>query len=535
MLVHSARRILGILKSVDLPLGVYRYEDWKAAGIRFDAGDAWDEISSLPPEDDETHKTYAKWYRYLEHVQKLDASEYRGGHFYLEPLPDVPTWYMIRDPCIYQIILPDTKWQIEERLLDGPYIPAERSKGYKCDDILWELSKSVDSFNHSIHVSVKSSLYVPKGLHVFKPLAPDLFGEACKELYKLYMDEDIRPTGFFSPDRVRSDRTDVEIPAKTMLVYTTKRDDEKGGMTYAYPQQTIGDTLYVLRQRGYSKLADFAEKHVRAMVALTGSSYTDLQVGGGIMFLRYAPGEGFRPHIDGTAGLGHSPGPILNVTMGLEGEKVFDMMPATCWRDAYKTPIRVTTKPGEGILMWSESRVAWTHCIPVGDNTWRYTMAIKLLLNASDVVPESGGMVTSSLPYDNYKLNLDNVVEIDNSDNSMDVKPPPDLVYISNCVTFDARTRVWKYILPRGMLECVNTIQHGPLLHSEYDGPPIPAYMEDWHEEPGGGRGSGGRGRGSRGRGGRGREGRGDIPPPRDGQGRMRVDPFAAGGGGRRR
>jgi len=528
MLVHSARRILGIMKSVDLFLGTYTYEDWEAAGVRFNAEGAWDEVSSLSP-DDGTLETYDRWYKYLAHVNELDASEYQGGHFYLEPLPTVPTWYLIRDPCIYHITLPDDRWQVEAKLLDSPYKPGSYSRGCQCDDVLWELSKSVDSYNHPIGVRMekRKDLYVPNGLHVFKPLAPELFGDACKELYKLYMDEDIRPTGFFSPDRVVSDRTDVEIPDKTMLVYTIKRDVENNDVAYAYPQQTIGDTLYVLRKRGYSKLADFAEKHVRAMVALTGSSYYDLQRGGGIMFLRYAPGEGFRPHIDGTFGLGHSPGPILNVTMGLEGAKVFDMMPATCWRDTnpHKTPIRVTTKPGEGILMWNESRVAWTHCIPAGDDTWRYTMAIKLLLNTSEVVPEYGGMV-ASLEYNNYKLNWDNVVEVDNSDASMDVKPPSNLVYISRCVSFDPKLKTWKYILSREVLDRVNAIQHGQRPYSGYDGPPVPAYLDDGIGAPSGGYGGRGRGRGGRG---------GGIPLPRDGQGRMRVDPSAAGGRGRRR
>ena len=515
MLVHSARRILDILHSTDSFLGAYGDPvEWDCTGFfrREDEEDeAWNEGSGPLTGSDES---FANWYKYLEHLKSVDVSKYQGGNYYVQPVYDVPKWHLIQDPCIDELLLSDPRWMVSKDLLQKEWNPsAKHSRGHQCDDVTWEMSHAVEEIHHSIFVPTKRSpdLYVPKGLHIFKPLAPDLFGSACKELYRLYMDEDIDPSGFFSPDRADPGRIDnIYIEKKTMLVYTIEREREVDDVDYAFPQQTIGDTLHVLRDMGYSNLANFAEKHVHAMIALTGSSYEDARSKGGIMFLRYAPKEGFRPHIDGTSSLGHSPGPILNVTMGVEGAKVFDMMPATCWDDPKKKPIRITTKPGEGILIWGESRVAWTHCIPKEDNSWRYTMAIKLVLNEERPAVESTGNV-ASFEYENYKLNMRNVETVENSDGSLDVQPPADLVPISRCVVFDAKKELYRYMLPREFLARLNEIHLNRRKSSEYSG----RLLDRRGRGGGGGRGRGGGGRG-----------RGSHPAVTDSKGRRRREDY---------
>ena len=457
MLVHFAHRILDMTHSIESYLGAYGNPiEWKEQDVSFVSDDAWNEESDRQAQGTEA---FQKWSAYLERLREFDATDFSDAYNLIAG-PSPPTWNLIEDPDIEELILPKNNWRVPQKLIDEVWVESNSESKEKCDDVLWRMSNACKNANHAVTAdTVKNgTLYIPSGLSVFKPLAPELFGDACKELYQLYMDEDMKPSKFFSPDRTHS----RVMPRKTMLIYTIKRTESRDGVEYLYPQQTIADTLKVLRARGYAKLAEFAENHVHALIKLTRASYDDVKTTGGIMFLRYAPGEGFRPHIDGTAGLGHSPGPILNVTMGIHGEKVLDMMPSACWSDAKKKPIRIRTKPGESILMWKESRVAWTHCIPEGDETWRYTMAIKLPLRDRDFEIESVGLV-ADYPYKNYKFDLTDVRTVRNSANTLDAEIPGDLTPVSNFVRFDESCGQWKYILPPRIQEVVYDFQTRPL------------------------------------------------------------------------
>ena len=454
MLMLFARQILDMSRSIELYLGAGNNPmDWDDQGMSSDSSDAWNEEIGRPAEGT---NVFQNWMLYLDRLRDIESDDYSGYVLVDESSP--PRWFLIQDPKIEELILPKPNWKVPMKLIREEWDEGTSPEGQKCDDVLWRMSNACKSANHGVSVKTVpgKSLYIPSGLHVFKPLAPDLFVDACKELYQLYMDEDLKPSPFFSPDRTQS----LVMARKTMLIYTIKRTEYRDGFEYLYPQHTIPDTLNVLRVRGYTKLAEFAEKHVHALIRLTSSSYEDVKTTGGIIFLRYAPGEGFRPHIDGTAGLGHSPGPILNVTMGIEGEKVFDMMPSACWMDEGKKPLRITTKPGEGILLWNESRVAWTHCIPEGDCTWRYTMGIKLKLNDRESGIESRGTV-ADYGYKNYELDLSNVLKVSDLDTRFDAVIPDDLVPISRCVRFDDSSG-WRYELPPGIKEVVNNQQTRP-------------------------------------------------------------------------
>ena len=354
-------------------------------------------------------------------------------------LDNSPRWYRIQDPNIQEIRILDNEWRFNKtkKISSGrfPWLDDQvktSEEGKKFDDMLWFISNECDKLGgfkkpHNIKVTeVRKARYVPNGLHVFKPLAPELFWKACKELRNLFDIEDVSPTNFFSPSRVGKNKA---IQGKTFLVYNMDKTRLEGA---DYKSPTCIDTVAALHDRGFTRLAKYAMLHVAALARLTGSDEGELLKFGGIMFIRYAPGEGFRRHIDNTSGLGHVPGPILNVAMGTEGEKIFDMQPSACHDEtsnegSSKTPIRVRTEPGESILMCNESRVEWTHCIPVGDRTTRYTMAIKLNGNwkGTNQLTYTTKKILEFLEYRQYELNPLKYVNVHLKQQISDVDQPP--------------------------------------------------------------------------------------------------------------
>jgi len=441
MLAHVSQQLLDKIESfLGPPAGTQPYEWIGSLPYEWDemedkvlndhpAIESWEELDESRTHEQDTKKIYCSdawneeiialaksdeplkhWLDYFEQLRRNDYEILQNT--YLPPELFPTEWKKISDPWIDELLIEDKAWKIPKIILSKTWNIQTSHRGHQCDDVLWEMSNACSETNHSIHTPTKKTdgLYIPNGLHVFKPLVPELFSDACRQLRQLYMDEDLNPTRYFSPDRTPG----LSVPNKTMLVYTYKREiiDKVEGIRYVYPQQTIPETLNALRVRGYTALADFAEKHVHVLMRFTNSSYDDLITDGGIMFLRYAPLNDFRRHIDGTSGLGHSPGPVLNVAMGVHGLKIFDLMPSTCWEDGAKKPIRVTTRPGESILMCGESRAAWTHCIPEGETEWRYTMAIKLKQNQNNEY-ESTGFV-ADYEYKNYKPNMKHIKIIEN-------------------------------------------------------------------------------------------------------------------------
>jgi hypothetical protein len=131
---------------------------------------------------------------------------------------------------------------------------------------------------------------------------------------------------------------------------------------------------------------------------------------------------------------GAPPGPILNVTMGVEGEKIMDFTPALCYNMEGRVPLRIRSEPGEGILMWGESRVEWTHCIPRGDPTLRFTMAIKLpgpptsgltLINERKLFPVKDRPDKFRFVYNSYKLNPTSFTDVNIADTTDNIFPLP--------------------------------------------------------------------------------------------------------------
>jgi hypothetical protein len=311
-------------------------------------------------------------------------------------------WMRIENPMITRLLLKDEKWKYICEPKYNPkrrslYMPIEIKGGYSKDDkwklqdtqnILNRVSTAANS-NHSIRTSEQTmehvrgvnfkndqnKLYVPHGLDVFKPLCKDMFAQACEQLRNLFEVEDLDPTPDISPDRMST----KAIPGKTFLFYSY--NDKKA--TSPIHARRPKNVVRAIRERGFPLLAEYVMKHISTMLRATNTDISLLEEYGSVMFIRYNPGADFNRHIDGIRSLGKEPGPILNVAMGIEGAKIIDFMPVLCYvmpngTLTYKYPLRVHSQPGEGVLMWGESRVEYLHCIPSEDYTTRYTMAIKL-------------------------------------------------------------------------------------------------------------------------------------------------------------
>jgi hypothetical protein len=311
-------------------------------------------------------------------------------------------WMRIENPTITRLLIKDEKWKYICEPKYNPknrslYMPLEIKGGYSKDDkwrlqdiqnILNRVSTAANS-NHSIRTreevmehfrgvnfgNDRTKLYVPHGLDVFKPLCKDMFAQACEQLRNLFEVEDLDPTPDISPDRMST----KAIPGKTFLFYSY--NDKKA--TDPIPARRPKNVVRAIRERGFPLLAEYVMKHISTMIRATNTDISLLDTYGSVMFIRYNPGADFNRHIDGIRSLGKEPGPILNVAMGIEGAKIIDFMPVLCYvmpdgTLTYKYPLRVHSQPGEGVLMWGESRVEYLHCIPSDDYTTRYTMAIKL-------------------------------------------------------------------------------------------------------------------------------------------------------------
>jgi hypothetical protein len=362
-------------------------------------------------------------------------------------------WMRIEKPKITRLTLPNDSWKYIWKDPKNPsntlYAPSQSTGGYRPGDI-WILD-NIDSLiswvthntraDHPLECKEEEvECYVPLGLHVFKPLCTDLFAKACEDLYNLYLKEDMNPTSDISPARMKS----REIPFKTMLFYSYE-DKE---LDHFKPNRHAKQVVEIIRREGFSDLALYVMETLSAMAHATNTNRELLEEFGSVMFIRYAPGEGFQRHGDGTKLLGRqriegvkrlgaAPGPILNVTMGVEREKVMDFTPAMCYDDKQKHPIRVRCEPGEGILMWGESRVEWTHTIPI-ENTWRFTMAIKLPgppipgLNAypeRKLFPVFNNPDEYRLFYNSYDLKVGSYKNVSLSDRQCNIDPLPQFNY----------------------------------------------------------------------------------------------------------
>jgi hypothetical protein len=204
---------------------------------------------------------------------------------------------------------------------------------------------------------VESGLGLPPGMRVFAPIVgpKDLRG-VIRELTRLYGEEARHRT---LPHYCMAPYNDFNI------LFTSKNPEDR--------QMSFAEALDVLRERthGTAMLVTAYAESIRNLLNISQETFEkDANLG----IIRYSPGAGFQTHIDNIVRSNREEGPVFTMSLGGSGLKCVDMFPVI---DHWDAPRRICTPVGSIILMDGVSRLQWSHGIPEGDPTERWTIMIK--------------------------------------------------------------------------------------------------------------------------------------------------------------
>ena len=157
-------------------------------------------------------------------------------------------------------------------------------------------------------------------------------------------------------------------PYNKLYILFTDKDPEM-------EQMTLSKALRVLRFRT-PKVYELTMTMCLSIQALLQVSWDVLEENSNLGIIRYHPGAGFQTHIDNIVRSSGSVGPVFTMSLGENtGTKYFDMFPVV--EHEKHTPVRISTPMGSIILMDGISRLEWSHGIPEGDPTERWTIMLK--------------------------------------------------------------------------------------------------------------------------------------------------------------
>ena len=199
----------------------------------------------------------------------------------------------------------------------------------------------------------------PPGLYVFAPIASqDTLADVIKEFQRLYSEEAACHTLPYY---------DMSPYQKLHVLFTGKNPEDV--------QMTYGEVMDVLEKRSPAAgklIAHFS----RAVEALLGISHECVESHSNLGIIKYSPNAGFTSHIDNMVRSGGTAGPVFTMSLGsnVAADKHFDMFPVI---EHWRKPVRISTPIGSIIMMDGVSRVEWSHGIPSGDDTERWTIMLK--------------------------------------------------------------------------------------------------------------------------------------------------------------
>jgi alkylated DNA repair dioxygenase AlkB len=199
----------------------------------------------------------------------------------------------------------------------------------------------------------------PQGLHVFAPLdSPENLQKVIRDFQRLYQEEEICRT---LPDYDQS-------PYQNIHLLFTGNDPEDVKMTY----RQVLDVLEQRTPEAAKLITHFSDK----VKKLLGISQQYLEAHSYLWIIRYLPHSGFVSHIDNVVRVGGTAGPVFTMSLGssVTEDKHMDIFPVI---EHWRKPLRISTPIGSVILMDGESRVEWSHGIPSGDPTERWTIMLK--------------------------------------------------------------------------------------------------------------------------------------------------------------
>lgn len=196
---------------------------------------------------------------------------------------------------------------------------------------------------------------VPQGLSVFAPLGTGLERAAYEEMRALFGPGSHNNSDGTFDARASSTGLRVLFLDKKAPVYMPEALDRLSGL-------------------GFHELGKFIGLHAQAIRSLTGATQEDMSACS-LTLVWYEAGRGMVAHIDGIGDFKKTFGPIFTIAMG-EGSKCLDLLPVLTG-GGDESPVRVTTKQFEIILLQGAARAAYAHCVPSGCDREQLTIAFK--------------------------------------------------------------------------------------------------------------------------------------------------------------
>jgi alkylated DNA repair dioxygenase AlkB len=263
------------------------------------------------------------------------------------------------DPVVHELLLdPDgaRKWKFTGKMKQG----LDNTLAAR----MWWVNSNTKISTFLTDRCVDTSNRPPPGLHVFSPLAPpeELARVVC-ELERLYQEESEHHTLTYS------DHIPVGNTKSIHFLFT-------GSDPYE-PQLSLSQVIATLIPRAPAT-ANLIQTFAEATQKLLGIPEEALESACIFQLLKYTPNSGLATHIDNVSRMGDSAGPILSMSLGSCGVKHMDLFPVLDHNSQGKTPLRITTPVGSVIFMDGIARMNWSHGIPEGDPSVRWSIMFKL-------------------------------------------------------------------------------------------------------------------------------------------------------------
>jgi hypothetical protein len=270
------------------------------------------------------------------------------------------------------------------------HIPEFSENGDPIDTVGWRVvyvnKKTKDARERTnLQDRFEERLPAPNGLHVFQPISsPRELQTAVRALDALF--DMVENSQCRNCRRTNVRQGDPRFQMRSFLPHGPNnilfiRDPSKGQPNFMDVMRSLGQ---------YDRdLYNFVKKHAEHCLKLMGSderAYDTLQ----LQLIHYMPRGrgGIQAHIDSISAFKETIGPIFTVNMNYE-TKAFDLLP-TLKKDG--TPaVRLNTNLGDITMMDGESRVAWSHSIPFGNEGHAYTVAFKFPCQPQHMGDRSGG------------------------------------------------------------------------------------------------------------------------------------------------
>lgn len=255
-------------------------------------------------------------------------------------------------PQVRELVLDerrDRKWRFTKRM--------RREFENKPAGRIWWVNTNTKIKTHVRDKCVDGFERAPGGFRVFEALETEaVLDEVVGELRRLFEEERERPTVPYY---------DMAPYNHLLVLFTGENPEDR--------QMSVREVMEVLKAR-VERTGMVVERLCREICGLLGIKMAVLEREANVGIVRYKPGAGLQTHIDNVVRSGGSAGPVFTMSLGGAGVKLIDMFPVI---EHWRRPVRVETPVGSIVMMDGASRLEWSHGIPEGDETERWTIMVK--------------------------------------------------------------------------------------------------------------------------------------------------------------